>query len=69
MSQNNSTGNTKTPIILAVGGGKGGVGKSVISTMLALFLARMEKQTILMDVDLGGANIHTLLGIKTLFSG
>lgn len=65
MSQKNSIGNPKTPTILAVGGGKGGVGKSIISTMLALFLARMAKQTILMDVDLGGANIHTLLGIKS----
>ena len=55
----------KKPTILAVGGGKGGVGKSVISAMLSLFLARMDKQTILMDVDLGGANLHTLLGIKS----
>ena len=65
MSQNNSIESPKKPTIIAVGGGKGGVGKSIISTMLALFLARMKKQTILMDVDLGGANLHTLLGIKT----
>ncbi len=65
MSQNNSIGSPNTPTILAVGGGKGGVGKSVISTMIALFLARMNKRTILMDVDLGGANIHTLLGVKS----
>ncbi len=65
MSPNNSIGNPKTPTILAVGGGKGGVGKSIISTMIALFLARMDKRTILMDVDLGGANIHTLLGVKS----
>jgi flagellar biosynthesis protein FlhG len=48
-----------------VGGGKGGVGKSVLSTIFALWLARMGKRTIIVDVDLGGANVHTLLGIKS----
>lgn len=52
------------PIIWAVGGGKGGVGKSVVSTLLAFWLSRMGKRTVLIDVDLGGANLHTLLGIK-----
>jgi len=60
------TGQTKTtPQIWAVGGGKGGVGKSVLSTLMALWLARMGKRTIIVDADLGGANIHTLLGIKS----
>jgi flagellar biosynthesis protein FlhG len=54
-----------TPIIWAVGGGKGGVGKSVVSTILAFWLSRMGKRTVLIDVDLGGANLHTLLGIKS----
>ena len=53
------------PILWAVGGGKGGVGKSVVSTILAFWLARMGKRTVLVDVDLGGANLHTLLGIKS----
>jgi flagellar biosynthesis protein FlhG len=56
--------NRSTPKILAVGGGKGGAGKSVFSTIMAFWLARIGKQTVLMDVDLGGANLHTLLGIK-----
>jgi flagellar biosynthesis protein FlhG len=54
-----------TPKIWAIGGGKGGVGKSVVSTLLGFWLARMGKRTILVDTDLGGANLHTLLGIKT----
>lgn len=54
-----------TPKILAVGGGKGGVGKSVTSTILAFCLSKMGKRTVLIDVDLGGANLHTLLGIKS----
>jgi flagellar biosynthesis protein FlhG len=52
------------PEIWAVGGGKGGVGKSVICTLLASWLARMGHRTILLDADLGGANLHTLLGVK-----
>jgi flagellar biosynthesis protein FlhG len=53
------------PQIWAVGGGKGGVGKSVISVLLAFWLTRMGKNTVLVDADLGGANLHTLMGIKT----
>lgn len=52
------------PQIWAVGGGKGGVGKSVISVLMAFWLTRTGKRTILVDLDLGGANIHTLMGIK-----
>jgi len=51
--------------IWAVGGGKGGVGKSTVSILLAFWLARMGKRTILVDLDLGGANLHTLMGIKS----
>jgi flagellar biosynthesis protein FlhG len=57
--------NRSTPTILAIGGGKGGAGKSVFSLIMAFWLARIGKRTILMDVDLGGANLHTLLGIKS----
>jgi flagellar biosynthesis protein FlhG len=57
--------NMTVPKIIAIGGGKGGVGKSTISTLLAFWLARIGKKTVLMDVDLGGANIHTLMGIKS----
>jgi flagellar biosynthesis protein FlhG len=60
-----NTENTSTPKILAVGGGKGGAGKSVLSTIMAFWLARIGNRTVLMDVDLGGANLHTLLGIKS----
>jgi flagellar biosynthesis protein FlhG len=52
------------PKIVAVGGGKGGVGKSTVSILLAFWFARMGKKTILVDADLGGANLHTFMGIK-----
>lgn len=65
MKEELNTENKSTPKILAIGGGKGGAGKSVFSTILAFWLARIGNRTILMDVDLGGANLHTLLGIKS----
>ena len=55
--------NETVPQIWAIGGGKGGVGKSTLSLLLAFWLARTGKKTILMDTDLGGANVHTLMGI------
>jgi len=59
-----NTEEKSTPKIVAVGGGKGGSGKSVFSTIMAFWMARRGHRTVLVDVDLGGANIHTLLGIK-----
>ena len=56
---------TSEPRIWAVAGAKGGVGKSVISTLLAYWLARTGRRTVLVDFDLGGATIHTLMGIKS----
>jgi flagellar biosynthesis protein FlhG len=53
-----------SPISIAIGGGKGGVGKSVFSILLGQWLARLGKSTVIVDLDLGGANVHTLLGIK-----
>ncbi|MBC7398235.1 MAG: P-loop NTPase, partial [Bdellovibrionales bacterium] len=48
--------------IWAIGGGKGGVGKSLISSSLAFALAKHGLDTIVIDLDLGGANLHTVLG-------
>ena len=53
-----------TPTIWAVGGGKGGVGKSITSSLLGFWLSRLGNRTVLVDLDLGGANLHTLMGIK-----
>ena len=53
----------KTGTIIAVGGGKGGVGKSILSIGLGTVLARRGKSVVLADLDLGAANLHTYLGI------
>ena len=50
--------------IIAVGGGKGGVGKSFFASNLACGLAKNGRSVILVDADLAGANIHLLFGIK-----
>jgi flagellar biosynthesis protein FlhG len=57
-------GTTTTATILPVAGGKGGAGKSFITASLGAFLAKQQKSVILIDLDLGAANLHTLLGLK-----
>jgi len=51
------------PEIWAIASGKGGVGKSFIASNLGLALAQSGKRVIAVDLDLGGANLHTHLGI------
>ncbi len=51
--------------IIAVGGGKGGVGKSAIAANLAVLLALREKRVILVDMDFGSSNLHICLGEKS----
>ena len=51
--------------VIAVGGGKGGIGKSLISANLGVHLASRGAKVVLVDADLGGANLHTCLGIPT----
>jgi flagellar biosynthesis protein FlhG len=50
--------------VIAVGGGKGGVGKSFIASNIACGLAMSGRSVVIVDADLAGANIHTLFGIK-----
>jgi len=63
--------NKNSPKLLAVGGGKGGVGKTIVSVCLAIALARKGFRVILIDCDFGGANLHTVMGMympnKTLY--
>jgi flagellar biosynthesis protein FlhG len=52
------------PVVWAIGGGKGGIGKSFISSTLAICLTRFGKNVTLVDLDLGSANLHTCLGLR-----
>lgn len=57
------------PILLPLASGKGGVGKSAIAANLASTISRHGKRTILADLDWGGSNAHTLLGLKNNHQG
>jgi flagellar biosynthesis protein FlhG len=54
---------TRARRVLAIGGGKGGIGKSMLSANLGIALAQRGANVIVLDADLGGANLHTCLGI------
>jgi flagellar biosynthesis protein FlhG len=54
----------KNAEIWAIGGGKGGIGKSFIISNLANHLALTGKKVVLIDADLGGANLHTFFGVS-----
>jgi len=57
------------PEIIPIGGGKGGVGKSFVAANLGASIARQGHQVVLVDLDLGASNLHTLLGIENPKSG
>ena len=58
----------KFPVILAFASGKGGVGKSTLSGLYSMYLAKKGFKVGLMDLDIYGPSAHVVLGaeIKTL---
>jgi flagellar biosynthesis protein FlhG len=54
--------------VIAIASGKGGVGKTNVSVNLGVTLARQGKEVLLMDADLGLANVDVMLGIKPEFN-
>jgi flagellar biosynthesis protein FlhG len=54
---------TRAGRVVSVGGGKGGVGKSVVAANLAVAMAQAGARVVLVDADLGAANQHTLFGL------
>jgi flagellar biosynthesis protein FlhG len=53
----------KEQYIWTIAGGKGGIGKSFVAANLGIALCERGKKVIVVDADLGGANLHTLLGL------
>jgi ATP-binding protein involved in chromosome partitioning len=51
--------------IIAVGAGKGGVGKTTVAVNLAVALARRGSRTALLDADMYGPNVPIMLGLRT----
>jgi flagellar biosynthesis protein FlhG len=50
--------------IWTIGGGKGGTGKTLLASNLAVCLAKMGQRVLLVDADLDGANMHTCFGLE-----
>ncbi|OQY57828.1 MAG: hypothetical protein B6245_14985 [Desulfobacteraceae bacterium 4572_88] len=55
--------------IIPIASGKGGVGKSVLAANLSIALAMMGHSTVAVDLDLGGSNLYTCLGIPNRYPG
>jgi flagellar biosynthesis protein FlhG len=53
------------PAIIAIGGGKGGVGKSLLTANIAASLAKAGFTVTAFDLDCGGANLHTYFGVSS----
>jgi len=53
------------PLVLVVGSGKGGVGKSVLSILIGAIAARAGHRVLLCDADYNLANLHVLLGMRS----
>jgi flagellar biosynthesis protein FlhG len=52
-----------TPRVVAIAGGKGGVGKSLVAANVGIFLATLGKRVILVDAAFGAANLHIFAGV------
>jgi flagellar biosynthesis protein FlhG len=60
--------NATRPVkVIAVTGGKGGVGKTTVSVNLSVSIAAQGRNVMLLDADLGMANVDVLLGLHTRF--
>jgi len=60
--------NSKSPRIVAISSGKGGVGKTNFTANLALFYASLNKKVLIFDADLGLSNIDVLFGIAPKYN-
>lgn len=58
----------RNPLVLSISSGKGGVGKTNIVANLGLALARQGKRILVLDADLGLANIDILLGLTPRYT-
>ena len=60
----NTAQSAKEGEIWAVGGGKGGTGKTFFASSTGTQLAKKGRRVVLVDMDIGGANLHSFFGIN-----
>lgn len=53
----------QTPKLWVITSGKGGVGKTFITSSIGLTLSKLGHSVVIVDLDLSGANLHTALGL------
>ncbi len=63
-----SSKNKQKTKIIAISSGKGGVGKTNFAVNLAIAYSKLGKKTIVMDADLGLANVNVILGVIPKFN-
>ena len=61
-------GASTVPRVIAVASGKGGVGKTSVSINLAASLVNAGQRTLLLDTDMGLANVDVMLGLSPRFT-
>lgn len=63
-----ATNNKSASRVIAVASGKGGVGKTNISVNLGVALQKMDKKVLLLDADMGMANVDVLIGVTPRYN-
>ena len=63
-----NAGNNKAARVLSVTSGKGGVGKTAVVSNVAVALGRMGKKVLIIDADLGLANIDVVFGLAPRYN-
>jgi flagellar biosynthesis protein FlhG len=57
------------PFFIPIASGKGGVGKSILAANLAVALANSGHSVVAIDLDLGGSNLYSYLGLENIYEG
>jgi flagellar biosynthesis protein FlhG len=55
----------RTRRVIAVGGGRGGVGKTLLTVNLGVYFAQLGREVVVCDTDPFGSNLHGVLGLET----
>ena len=63
------TSSGKRKCIIPIASGKGGVGKTLVAVNLGIQMASKGKNTVIVDLDVGGSNLHTFMGMKSTRHG